>query len=99
MMTCWSKCRPLNRSVCSSLLPQLVHVCQLRCSAMEQVQIYSGFVASLSRLVRFWHVERRLGTVHLENIITEWNQQIDYTEVTTLRGRYKRDARNLKELV
>jgi hypothetical protein len=37
--------------------------------------------------------------VHLGIIITEWNQQVGYKEVTTLRGRYERHARIAKELV
>ncbi len=32
-------------------------------------------------------------SVHLGNVITEWNQQFDCSEVTTLRGRYERYAR------
>src|SRR4051794_32749877 len=31
--------------------------------------------------------------VHLANFIAEWNQQVDYAQVTTLRRRYERDAK------
>ena len=31
-------------------------------------------------------------SVHLGNTITEWNERVEYREMTTLRGRYDGDA-------